>query len=656
MKTPSGTFFLSTPIYYVNAAPHLGHAYTSTIVDARIRMARLSGEEAFFLTGTDEHGDKIVKAAESRGMEPKAFCDLVSEQFRQLLPILEVEPSKFIRTTDPEHIKTVQEALLKVYESGDIYFGEYGGHYCVGCERFYTEKELMDGLCPDHLVKPEFISEKNYFFRMSKYQGWLAEHILKNPDFIRPEGYRMEVLSLLESGALEDLCISRPKKRLSWGVELPFDRDYVAYVWFDALINYISALNWPNGPKFAKFWPHAEHVTAKDILKPHAIFWPTMLKALGLEPYQRLNVHGYWLVRETKMSKSLGNVIDPVAYAKAYGAAAFRYFLLREMAFGRDASFSQEALISRVNSDLANNLGNLFSRTLALTVKYAQGKVPTPGALGPDEEEVIAISESSLLNFRQFFEKMQFSRALEELWRLVDALNRYVDRKAPWLLGKEGRTEELGTTLYFTLEGLRKVAVHLWPVMPSMSQEMCRRLGYKFNPKEFSLKNEDTEFGELHPGEQVFGGENLFPRIDKPRIKEKVSQKIQESSAPETDAQEVKEVAEPVMELVEIDDFKKLDLRIGTIISAEPVKDADKLLSIFLDVGEDEPREVLAGLAEHYKPDELVGRQVTVLCNLKPRKMRGKISNGMILAVRSQAGMRLLQPSEPPVDNGSPVS
>ena len=320
-------------------------------------------EDTLFLTGTDEHGDKIVQSAEKQGKSPQEFVDGISAQFRALWPQLGIANDRFVRTTDADHKARVQRFLQQVYDAGDIYFGEFGGHYCYGCERFYTEKELENGLCPQHLTKPEFISEKNYFFRMSKYLPWLKEHILANPDFIRPERYRNEVLGMLESGALEDLCISRPKSRLTWGIELPFDTDYVCYVWFDALLNYVSALGWPDGPDYARYWP-GEHLVAKDILKPHAIFWPTMLKAAGLPLYQHLNVHGYWLVRDTKMSKSLGNVVDPLAMSQEFGLDAFRYFLLREMHFGSDASFSEESIVTRINADLANDLGNLYSRVL----------------------------------------------------------------------------------------------------------------------------------------------------------------------------------------------------------------------------------------------------------------------------------------------------
>ncbi|MDD4951523.1 MAG: methionine--tRNA ligase, partial [Desulfovibrionaceae bacterium] len=512
------TFYVTTPIYYVNAKPHLGHAYTTIMADALNRFHRLMGRQTFFLTGTDEHGDKIVKAAEENGQSPQEYVDNISRLFRDLCPRLGVEHSAFIRTTDPKHIECVQAILQKVYDNGDIYFGEYGGHYCFGCERFYTEKELVGGLCPDHLTKPEYISEKNYFFRMSKYQAWLLEHINRNPEFIRPEGYRREVLSLLESGALEDLCISRPKSRLTWGIELPFDRDFVCYVWFDALINYISALGYPKGEKFKKFWPSANHLVAKDILKPHAVFWPTMLRAAGIEPYQRLNVHGYWLVKDTKMSKSLGNVVEPMALIERYGLAAFRYFLLRDMTLGQDSGFSEEALVNRFNADLANDLGNLFNRTLSMTHKYFKGQVPVPGDEDLADAEIKKLGQEAMRVYQEEFAELRFSRALESLWTLIRGLNKFIDSSAPWALFKAKKRARLGTVIYILLEHLRKVAVHLWPVMPGACGEMLAQLGISFDPLKVDLLKEHDVWGLLEPGTGVAESSNLFPRIEVPEV------------------------------------------------------------------------------------------------------------------------------------------
>ena len=658
-------FYITTPIYYVNARPHLGHAHTTILADSVARFNRLMGREVHFLTGTDEHGDKIVKAAQAAGKTPKDYCDEISGLFKDLWPKLGVEYSQFIRTTDPEHKRLVQKALQQVFDAGDIYFGEYGGHYCFGCERFYTEKELVDGCCPDHKTKPEYISEKNYFFRMNKYQDWLLDHIKANPEFIRPEQYRTEVVALLESGALEDLCISRPKTRLDWGVELPFDSNYVAYVWFDALLNYLSALDWPGGDKMAAFWPTANHLIAKDILKPHAVFWPTMLKAMGLEPFQHLNVHGYWLVKDTKMSKSLGNVVDPLSLVEKYGLSGFRYFLLREMTFGYDSSFSEEALCGRFNADLANDLGNLFSRALAMTHKYFGGTVPQAGLGGPYEEELQIMAKEACLNFQRLFERFQTAKALEALWELVRGLNKYIDTQAPWSLYKENNGSRLATVMYCVLECMRKVAVHLWPVMPEAASAMLAQLGETADPAFLNLQTEAEGWGNLSAGTEVAKVSNLFPRMEPPACsapgdeaapKTASASKAKEAAkARPVQAEAAAHSATDAKAPIDFEDFQKIDLRVATVISAEPVPKADKLLLVKLDTGEATPRQVVAGIAEHWKPEDLVGRQVVVVANLKPRKLRGVESQGMILAVKRDGGLELLAPSAG-VTPGSAVS
>lgn len=641
-------FYVTTPIYYVNAKPHLGHAYTTIVADALNRFHKLLGQDTFFLTGTDEHGDKIAKAAQAAGQLPKEYVDNISGLYRDLWPRLEIGYSAFIRTTDAKHTRKVQEVLQAVYDKGDIYFGEYGGHYCFGCERFYTEKELeADGTCPQHDSKPEYIAEKNYFFRMSKYQNALLEHIEKTPDFIRPEGYRNEVVSLLKSGALEDLCISRPKSRLAWGVELPFDGEYVCYVWFDALLNYVSALGSLKGDKFRKFWPNANHLVAKDILKPHAVFWPTMLMAAELPLYKHLNVHGYWLVQEAKMSKSLGNVVEPLSLLDKYGLHAFRYFLLREMSFGQDASFSEQALVGRLNADLANDLGNLFNRVLAMTHKFLNGKVPQPGDEGEEDAEIRRLGRSAMEGFQENFEKLRFSRALESLWELVRGMNKYIDETAPWQLNKDKKISRLGTVLYTVLEHMRKVALHLWPVMPSAAESMLEQLGTSFDLEKVDISKELDIWGLLPSGEEVAVSSNLFPRVDFPEVEPGKPPKPKDTKA----GKKLQEAPNRI----EFDDFQKIDLRIGRVIKVEKHPDADKLLLVSVDLGEKEPRQVVAGLAEHYDEDDLVGRQVVVVANLKSRKIRKQQSQGMILAVNTEDKMELLSCTGEP-DPGSKVS
>lgn len=511
----SEPFYITTPIYYVNARPHLGHAYSTVVADVLRRFHNMCGRETFFLTGTDEHGDKVVQAAKAIGLSPLAYADEISGLFRRLWPELDIECDHFIRTTDPAHKKVVEAVLQQIHDAGEIYFSEYEGAYCFGCERFYTERELVDGMCPDHKIAPEVIGESNYFFRMSRYQEWLIEYIKSHPDFIVPERYRNEVLAFLRE-PLEDLCISRPKKRLQWGITLPFDENYVTYVWFDALLNYVSALGYPGGEAFRKYWPTVHHLIAKDILKPHAIYWPIMLKAAGIPQYRRLSVHGYWNVEETKMSKSLGNVVDPLEMKRRYGSDGFRYFLMREMVFGLDSNFSEQAFVQRFNSDLANDLGNLFSRSLTMVHRYLKGVVPEPeaGTESGLDLRLRKTAEETVERYEVAMEEYAFHKAMMAVWELINHLNKYIDSTAPWELAKkQDQRKELETVLYNVLEGLRIVAGLIYPVMPRTGGLMHEHLGIT-GPNHIQTMEDLRVWGKTTPGVKIAKARPLFPRID----------------------------------------------------------------------------------------------------------------------------------------------
>jgi len=621
------SFYITTPIFYVNAQPHLGHAYSTIIADTVSRFQKIAGNEVRFQTGTDEHGDKIAEAAARANETPKEYVDRISLMFREAWPPLHIEPDNFIRTTDPNHIKTVQDILRQVHDRGDIYFSEYSGLYCKGCDRFLTEKELVDGNCPDHLTPPESISEQNYFFRMSKYQEWLIGHIEQNPDFIQPERYRNEVLSFLKE-PLEDLCISRPTSRLTWGIPLPFDDKFVTYVWFDALINYLTGIDYPDGPDFARYWQGAEHLIAKDILKPHAIYWPTMLKSLGLEPYRKLHVHGYWNVNETKMSKSIGNVIRPADLINECGADSVRYFLLREMSFGLDSSFSYDALINRHNADLANDLGNLVSRSLTMVKNFCAGKVPDQGTMQDSDRELAEAAITMVAEYREQMEAFAFNRALREIWKVIGMANRYIVTNAPWELAKDpANRERLDTVLYTLLETLRLITLTLHPVMPATAIRMGAALGAVSPP------NLDSQgrWGLLVPASSITPGETLFPRLKK-KTPTPAPAGNPATDSPKKGAKAGRLEAEMPEGLIGFERFKEIDLRVGEITRAEAIKKSDRLLK--LTVNAPEERTIVAGIAEFYQPEELVGKKVIIVANLKPTKLMGVTSQGMVLAAR----------------------
>jgi methionyl-tRNA synthetase len=623
------TTYVTTPIYYVNAMPHLGHAYTTIVTDAYSRFKRLCGDDVRFQTGTDEHGEKIAEAAAKAGETPRQYVDRIAATFKETWPLLSIHQDYTIRTTDPDHIQTVQDILQKVYDQGDIYFSEYSGLYCQGCERFLTEKELVDGKCPDHLVEPKAISEQNYFFRMSKYQDWLIDHIKTHPEFITPERYRNEVLSFL-SEPLEDLCISRPTSRLTWGIPLPFDNKFVTYVWFDALINYLTGIGYPDGADFEMYWASAEHVIAKDILKPHAIYWPTMIRALGLEPYQRLHVHGYWNVDATKMSKSLGNVVRPKELVDTYGVDTVRYFLLREMSFGLDSSFSADAILARHNADLANDLGNLFSRSLTMIDKYAGGRIPDCGGDGmftPEDRELMSAMAAMVAQYRDYMESFRFHKALQAIWEVIGLLNRYIVSNAPWELAKDARhSDRLKMVLYHLAEALWMIAVVLKPIMPGTAEKMVSALGLQ---KQFADAGLDAvgQWGDVPSGTVIDKGAQLFPRVEK---------KSGVAAAPSTGQPLVpgKPDADIGEGLITFDQFKGVELRVAEIVAAEKVAKSERLLK--LTVKAPEERTIVAGIALHYAPEALVGQRVIIVANLKPAKLMGILSHGMVLAAKEQ--------------------
>ncbi|MBC8208579.1 MAG: methionine--tRNA ligase [Desulfobulbaceae bacterium] len=652
------TTYITTPIYYVNAQPHLGHAYTTIVADTYSRFMRLCGERVRLQTGTDEHGDKIAEAAECEGVSPREYVDRISGMFRKTWPLLEVEPDHFIRTTDPEHISTVQAILQRVHDQGDIYFDKYTGLYCKGCERFLTEKELVDGLCPDHQQAPLEISEQNYFFRMSRYQQQLIDHIKENPEFITPERYRNEVLSFL-SEPLEDLCISRPTSRLTWGIPLPFDENFVTYVWFDALINYLTGIGYPEGPDFEDFWGAAEHVIAKDILKPHAIYWPTMLLAMGVPLYQRLHVHGYWNVDETKMSKSIGNVVRPEELVEEYGVDTLRYFTLREMSFGLDASFSSDGIITRKNSDLANDLGNLFSRSLAMLTKYVDATVP-PHTVD-DESDVLLrkTAASMLVSYRQHMANFEFHRGLRAVWELISQANKYIVVNEPWALAKDPeKASRLGSVLYNLAETLRLLTLVLRPVMPGTSAKMAAGLGLVEDDQSISNLETGGVWGGIPVGTRLQSIESLFPRMDQKKKQPVAAVNQQKKSNKKSSAKVNGEGALAQAEnIITFDQVQKLELRVAEIVSAERIKKSDRLLK--LTVMAPEERIIVAGIAESYSPEEVVGQQVIIVANLQPVKLMGVVSQGMVLAAKTEVNGEsrlVLTTVSTPVPPGSGVA
>jgi len=621
-------FYITTPIYYVNDVPHIGHAYTTIAADVVARYKRLEGVEVFFLTGTDEHGQKVQQAANDSGVSPQEHVDKLHQRFKELWVRLNISNTEFIRTTEERHKKLVRDILQELHSRDEIYRDSYEGWYCTPCERFWTEKDLAEGNCPECRRKVDKIKEHNYFFRMGKYQQWLIDRIKNDPHFILPASRKNEVLGFLEK-PLGDLCISRPKSRLAWGIPLPFDEDYVTYVWFDALINYISIHGSLDDIRASGFWPADHNMVGKDILTTHAVYWSTMLKAIGLEPPKNIFAHGWWTMNGQKMSKSLQNVVEPNQLIDQFGVDVIRYFLLREVPFGQDGDFSHKALIGRLNSDLANNLGNLLNRTVNMMEKYFAGVVPTPATNGPEDKALTEKSGEVIAEVRILYNELAYNKILQKIWELVDTTNQYIVKTGPWNLAKtdEGK-EQLKTVMYNCAESLRVLGILLNPFMPQSTESMMKQLGVE-TPIEEQGMSSINDWGGLKPGSQMQKAKQLFPRIE-----DKQAAKIlTELSSP-------KEEKKDNGNQITIDEFMKVELRTGKVLEAEKVKKSKKLIQLKVDIGT-ETRQVLAGISESYEPEDLVGRTVIIVANLKPAKLMGIESQGMVLAASNDGNIIL---------------
>lgn len=629
------SFYITTPIYYPSDNLHIGHAYCTVAADSMARYKRLRGYHVWFLTGSDEHGQKIERRAKTAGKAPQEFVDDIVEGFKYLWDKLEISYDDFIRTTEERHVKVVQELLECIFEKGDIYKAEYEGLYCTPCEAFWTERQLKDGCCPDCERPVELVKEESYFFRMSKYAQQILDHIEKYPDFIQPVSRRNEMVSFINSG-LEDLCISRTT--FDWGIPVSFDPKHVVYVWFDALTNYISALDYgtENDEKFRKFWPADMHLVGKDIVRFHTVIWPAILLAAGIELPKQIFGHGWLMLAEGKMSKSKGNVVDPLVLIDKYGVDAVRYYLIREMATGLDAHYSEDSLIERINTDLANDFGNLLSRSTAMINKFYGGEIPAPAEYTEMDQELIHLAKSVAGNTEKLMDSFELSLAATEIWKLVNATNKYIENTAPWALAKDpAQKDRLGTVLYCMAESLRISTILCTHFMPGLPTKVWNQLGITENP-EIHVWDSSHAWGSLPSGIKINRGEPIFPRIEVKDAKEDVKPEAKGKEEKQKEPKQPKEKKElsdtsGKPEEIAIEDFFKAELRVAQVLSAEKVEGADKLLKLELDLGE-EQRTVVAGIAKHYPPEALVGKKVVMVANLKPAKLRGIMSQGMILA------------------------